>query len=76
MKCVGGGFRGLGSGFRLRFFAQGSVRERRFFLLRFLERASSSACLVWERRTRLLVEICVAVAALAGTLRIVRCCDW
>jgi len=32
VKWVGGGLRGLGLGFGLRFFAQGSARGRRFLV--------------------------------------------
>lgn len=70
VKWVGGGLRGLGLRFGLRFFAQGSARGRRFLLglLTLVAWVSAAACLVWERRTRL-VE--VGEAALCGTRRMV-----
>jgi hypothetical protein len=74
VKWVGGGLRGLGLGFSLRFFAQGSARGRRF-LVTLVGRASAAVCLVWERRTLLFVESGVAVIALAGAVRMVGCCD-
>jgi hypothetical protein len=54
VKWVGGGLRGWGFRVGLRFFAQGSARARRFLigLVTLLGWASAAACLVWERRTR------------------------
>ena len=45
VKSVGGGLRGLGLGFGLRFFAQGSARGR-LFLVTFVGAAFVAACLV------------------------------
>lgn len=70
VKWVGGGLRGLGLGFGLRFFAQGSARGRRFLvgLVTLVAWASEAACLVCERRTRV---VGVGEAALRGTRRMV-----